>query len=134
MDSVLTRVSEGLERGSAALGGIINDIQYTGQVSGDRDIGSQVSRGLDSLLGPRGGPGSLLLSPGHPAWRQLSLFSVWTALKVTVNKNNNKAVSNSDVQVYFVSMLSQFDNVDRMCRWPCWACVTSAPSLTRGRR
>lgn len=100
MDSVLTRVSEGLERGSAALGGIINDIQYTGQVSGDRDIGSQVSRGLDSLLGPRGGPGSLLLSPGHPAWRQLSLFSVWTALKVTVNKNNNKAVSNSDVQVY----------------------------------
>ena len=99
MDSVLSRVSEGFERGSAALGGIINDIQYTGQVSGDSDIGRQVSRGLDSLLGARGGSGSLLLSPGHPAWRQLSLFSVWTALKITVNKNNNKAVSNSDVQV-----------------------------------
>ena len=100
MDSVLTRVSEGLERGSAALGGIINDIQYTGQVSGDSDIGRQVTRGLDSLLGARGGSGSLLLSPGHPAWRQLSLFSVWTALKITVNKNNNKTVANSDVQVY----------------------------------
>ena len=38
MDAVLIEVSKGIERGSAALGGIINDIQYTGQVSGDTDI------------------------------------------------------------------------------------------------
>ena len=99
MDAVLIEVSKGIERGSAALGGIINDIQYTGQGSGDTDIGRQMTRGLDSLLGGRGVSSSLLLSPCHPAWRQLSLFSVWTAMKITLNKNNNKAVSYSDVQV-----------------------------------
>ena len=44
MDSVLTRVTEGLEKGSAALGGIINDLQCTGEVSGDTDIGRQMSQ------------------------------------------------------------------------------------------
>ena len=99
MDSVFNKVSEGIEKGSVALGGIINDIQYTGQVSGDSELARQVTHSLDSLLGARGGSVSLLLSPSHPAWRQLSLFSVWTALKITLNKNNNKAVSNTDLQV-----------------------------------
>ena len=75
MDSVLTRVSEGLVPRIC------------------------VSQGLVNLLGARGGirvPSSCPLV----TWRQLSLFSVWTAHKITVNKNNNKTVANSDVQVY----------------------------------
>ena len=107
MDSVLTRVTEGFEKGSAALGGILNDLQYTGEVSGDTDIGRQMSHRLESLLG-RGGSVSLIMSPGHPAWRQLSLFSVWTAFKITLNKNNNKAVSNSDLQVQSWSLKSSY--------------------------
>ena len=101
MESVLNRVSEGFEKGSAALGGIINDLQYTGEVSGDTDIGRQMSQRLESFLS-RGG--SLIMSPGHPAWRQLSVFSVWTAFKITLNKNNNKAVTNSDLQVQSSSL------------------------------
>ena len=103
MESVLNRVSEGFEKGSATLGGIINDLQNTGEVSGagDTDIGRQMSQRLESFLS-RGG--SLIMSPGHPAWRQLSVFSVWTAFKITLNKNNNKAVTNSDLQVQSSSL------------------------------
>ena len=135
MDSVLNRVSEGIERGSAALEGIINDIQHTGHVS-DPNIGRQISQRLDSLLGSRGGSVSLLLSPSHPAWRQLSVFSTWTALKLTLNRNNNKAVSNADLQVEVPAQLTSHDLslAHRTCPWPCWGCVTSPLSLTRGRR
>ena len=90
MESLVNKVSEGIERGTTALGHLIDDIQY-------RETHVEVPR-LQSMLSPRSGSLSSVLSSVNPAWRQLSVFSAWSSVKICV-MNNNKTVNNSDIQV-----------------------------------
>ena len=129
MENILNKVTESVDRSVAAIGSVIDNIQNgpghhpSSSHSSSRGLGLMSSRSLPWW------------SSSSPGWREWSLLTAWTAVKITVNVNNQDVHNNNDLQVKMSDgrhphILYKSEIIHRMYHLACWDYATSLPALT----